>query len=97
MSTIPAPAGGIVGVIRRALSSASGAKAGISVFSKPEIWAVRLAMAAGILAIYMKSGADEGWTLPVIFSLCIGIPGSCSRRLRPRTSCAPSGKAAPAG
>lgn len=76
MSTIPAPAGGIVGVIRRAFSSASGAtKAGISVFSKPEIWAVRLAMAAGILAIYMKSGADEGWTLPVIFSLCIGIAG----------------------
>lgn len=23
----------------------------------------------------MKSGADEGWTLPVIFSLCIGIAG----------------------
>lgn len=68
--------GGLLGAAGRVFSSATGAtRAGISVFSKPEIWAVRLAMAAGILAIYMKSGAEDGWTLPVIFSLCIGIAG----------------------
>lgn len=68
--------GGLIGAASRFFGSAkSTAHAGVGIFSKPEAWAVRLAALAGLVAIYVKSGAPTFGFEPVVFALAIGLSG----------------------
>lgn len=68
--------GGLVGLCKNLSGSANrSAKAGIGFFAKPELWAVRLALFAGIIAVSAKSGIRDGISAESLFALSIGLAG----------------------
>jgi len=74
--TETAEMGGLFGALRNTFrSSASTAKSSMGFFANPELWAVRLAALAGVVAIYVKSGAPTFGFEPVVFALAIGLSG----------------------